>query len=75
MGKPLIFDLLDDGEYVPERVQRMRYNTCLDCPNYYKPTGQCKLCWCFMSLKTKLKNAYCEEESEEYPNGRWQKVA
>ena len=74
MRKPLIFELFDPEQHVDSRVQRMRYNICLTCPNYIEKIGMCKLCFCIMSQKTKLKNAYCEEESKEFPNGRWQKV-
>jgi len=36
-----------------------RIKICKTCPNYIHFTGQCKKCWCFMSIKAKLKNSKC----------------
>jgi len=44
----------------------VRFNVCLACPRFFKPTGQCKECGCFMRIKTRLKFAEC-------PIGKWGK--
>lgn len=69
----IVEEVFDPSKHVDERTQRIRLNKCMGCEHYRKWSGQCKLCWCFMAIKTGLKSKYCEEVSEEYPNGRWQK--
>ena len=39
-----------------------RYNICKECPNLNKKWKVCKVCNCFMPLKTKLRWAECPEE-------------
>ena len=41
-----------------------RLNICKECPRFFKPTGTCKECGCFMRVKTRLKSASC-------PIGKW----
>ena len=41
-----------------------RLDICRSCPRYFNPTGTCKECGCFMTLKTRLKSAEC-------PIGKW----
>jgi len=71
----IIRELNDPKYHVDARTQRMRLNHCMNCEHYRKLTGQCKLCECFMALKTQLKSMDCELRSAEYPQGKWQKVA
>jgi hypothetical protein len=63
-----ISDLLDKKKYVDIETRRKRINVCINCPtdNYYEPTKQCKLCFCFIRQKAKLKKEY-----EDCPNGHW----
>jgi hypothetical protein len=52
-----IFDpekIADDPEFAKKRLE-----ICKACPELIKLTSQCKKCGCFMTLKTKLKEATC----------------
>lgn len=42
----------------------MRMSLCLDCPELFKPSKQCKQCGCFMEIKTKIDSSKC-------PLGKW----
>ncbi len=65
LGETRPWDLLDPSvERVTEDVAEERYSICLGCPELLKLTKQCKKCGCFMSVKTRLKNASC-------PIGKW----
>jgi len=65
LGETRPWDLLDPSvERVTENVAEERYSICLGCPELLKLTKQCKKCGCFMSVKTRLKNASC-------PVGKW----
>ena len=65
LGETRPWDLLDPSvERVTDNVAEERYSTCLGCPELLKLTKQCKKCGCFMSVKTRLKNASC-------PIGKW----
>ena len=69
----VIQEVFDPTKHVAPRVQRMRLAKCMGCEHRIKLTNQCDLCWCFMSIKTRLKSKDCELRSEEYPEGKWQK--
>ena len=47
-----------------EELGQYRLEICQACPEYRQKTHQCKLCGCFMKLKTTLENAKC-------PIGKW----
>jgi hypothetical protein len=47
-------------------VAAERFAICKSCPELL-PTGNCRECGCFMSLKVKLPNAFC-------PLHKWEKV-
>lgn len=49
---------------VEEEVQKIRYDICQKCPELRKSTKQCKICHCFMPVKTRVLNAEC-------PLGKW----
>jgi len=59
-----ITDLLDKDKYVDTQTRRIRINRCESCPEYFSPTKQCKICYCFIRAKTHLKTEQC-------PDGRW----
>lgn len=44
---------------VSPKVQEMRFSTCLSCEKLYKPTDTCKVCGCFMRVKTWIPNVSC----------------
>jgi len=41
-----------------------RIKMCEECEKFFPPTRQCKVCFCFMDIKTKMKNKTC-------PEGKW----
>jgi hypothetical protein len=53
-------------EKVETIIAKERMDICNACPELL-PTGNCKKCGCFMSLKTKLPHAFC-------PLNKWDKV-
>ena len=53
--------------FVSNEVYEDRLSICKDCVYYFKPTGTCKRCLCFMKLKCRLAPVEC-------PQGYWQKT-
>jgi hypothetical protein len=53
--------------FVPTDVYEDRIAICKSCVYYFKPTGTCKRCLCFMKLKCRLAPMEC-------PQGFWQKT-
>jgi hypothetical protein len=51
-------------EYTSDEEESTRYSLCMECPEFIKPTTQCKQCGCIMKAKVKLKYATC-------PIGKW----
>ena len=49
---------------VPNSVYRKRISICEECEHYFRPTMQCKICKCFMFMKSKVINTTC-------PTGKW----
>lgn len=43
----------------PEEVQEERIAVCQTCEYYFKPTGQCKKCGCFVKIKASLAPFAC----------------
>ncbi len=43
---------------------RKRYKICEECEEFRRLTGQCKLCNCFMRIKTRFSFSDC-------PLGKW----
>lgn len=58
----------DFGNYLKKKIvsddTESRWAACQACEYFFKPTGTCKKCGCFMKLKTKIKAASC-------PIGKW----
>lgn len=44
---------------VSEETQQYRYNICRDCDKLYKLTDTCKVCGCFMKVKTWMPQQSC----------------
>ena len=44
---------------VEPEVQKQRMDICLACDKLYKPTSSCKLCGCFMQVKTWMPDQNC----------------
>lgn len=53
---------------IPDKVdsetQKKRFDICLACDKIFMPTHTCKVCKCFMRIKTWMPNAKC-------PIGKW----
>jgi Family of unknown function (DUF6171) len=49
-------------KWVDEETGNKRFEICKSCPELFAPTAQCKLCGCFMRLKTKMESAKCPLE-------------
>ena len=47
--------------FVPKEIYEERIAICKDCVYYFSPTGNCKRCGCFMSLKARLTPASCPQ--------------
>tara|TARA_R110000824_G_scaffold260351_1_gene449000 strand:+ start:1355 stop:1768 length:414 start_codon:yes stop_codon:yes gene_type:complete len=45
--------------FVPDNIYEDRIAICKSCEFYFKPTGNCKICKCFMSLKARLAPLSC----------------
>ena len=53
--------------FVKDNVYQDRLAICNDCVYYFKPTGSCKVCLCFMSIKARI-------GSQECPQKYWSKT-
>jgi hypothetical protein len=42
-----------------EELSKARLSVCEDCEFFAHMTRQCRHCWCFMDLKSKILNAHC----------------
>jgi len=47
--------------FVPNKVYEERLEICRECVYYFKPTGNCKRCMCFMKIKARLAPASCPQ--------------
>ena len=61
--------------FTSDEVYNDRLLICKECIYYYKPTGQCKRCLCFMKIKARIAPMACPEKywnkttSIELPKG------
>ena len=53
--------------FVTNEIRRERLNLCKGCEHYFKPTGNCLKCGCFMRVKTSLSFTEC-------PIGLWESI-
>ena len=60
--KGFLSRILVDAEIIDSRLSE-----CESCEHLFKPTRNCKLCYCFVDAKTKLKGQSC-------PAGKWSAV-
>jgi hypothetical protein len=47
--------------FVTDEVYKDRIAICKECIYYFKPTGNCKRCMCFMKLKARIAPASCPQ--------------
>jgi hypothetical protein len=50
--------------FAPDEVYKKRIALCKKCDFYFKPTGSCKICGCFMKIKARISMMDC-------PNKYW----
>lgn len=50
-----------NGQAPKKTLSIVRVNICEKCEFMLKATRQCKVCWCFIDLKTKLVDSECPE--------------
>ena len=48
--------------FTTDEVYKDRLDICRSCIYYFKPTGQCKRCLCFMKIKARLAPMACPEK-------------
>jgi len=48
--------------FVPNDVYEDRIAICKECIYYFKPTGTCKDCGCFMKIKARLAPMSCSQK-------------
>ena len=48
--------------FTSDEIYKDRLSICKDCIYYFKPTGQCKRCLCFMKIKARLAPMACPEK-------------
>tara|TARA_R110002020_G_scaffold2721_4_gene12792 strand:- start:409 stop:813 length:405 start_codon:yes stop_codon:yes gene_type:complete len=53
--------------FVPNEIYKERIAICKSCVYYFKLTGSCKVCKCFMKVKSRIAPMEC-------PQGYWQKT-
>ena len=53
--------------FVSDEIYEERLAICKECVYYFKPTGNCKRCLCFMKLKARI-------SSQECPQKYWSKT-
>jgi len=51
--------------FVPNNIYQDRISICRDCVFYFKPTGTCKDCGCFMKIKARLAPMECSQKKWE----------
>ena len=51
--------------FVPNEVYEDRIAICKSCIYYFKPTGTCKDCGCFMKIKARLAPMGCSQKKWE----------
>lgn len=52
--------------FATSEVYKERIQICKNCSYYFKLTGNCKVCGCFMKVKSRIGSMYC-------PKGKWDK--
>tara|TARA_R110001632_G_scaffold48922_2_gene123071 strand:- start:1893 stop:2306 length:414 start_codon:yes stop_codon:yes gene_type:complete len=48
--------------FVSEKEYKKRIKICKSCDYYFKPTGTCKVCMCFMKIKSRIAVMECPEQ-------------
>ena len=48
--------------FVSDEVYKDRLDICKGCDYYFRPTGSCKICLCFMSIKARISLMECPQK-------------
>jgi len=48
--------------FVSDEVYKDRLDICKGCDYYFRPTGSCKVCLCFMSIKARISLMECPQK-------------
>jgi len=48
--------------FVSDEVYKDRIDICKGCDYYFRPTGSCKICLCFMSIKARISLMECPQK-------------
>ena len=48
--------------FVSDKIYEERLTICKECIYYFKPTGTCKRCLCFMKIKARLAPMACPQK-------------
>jgi NAD-dependent dihydropyrimidine dehydrogenase PreA subunit len=48
--------------FVPQEIYQDRIKICKECVYYFKPSGQCKRCLCFMKIKARISTQECPQK-------------
>jgi len=48
--------------FVKDEVYQERIALCRECVYYFKPTGNCKICGCFMKIKSRISSMSCPKK-------------
>ena len=48
--------------FVNKKTYKERLDICRGCEHYFKPTGNCKVCGCFMRIKASIGVMECPKE-------------
>ena len=57
--------------FCDEERRTERYNICKECEHFRAVTKQCKLCSCFMPIKTKMLESTCPINKWSSPFSSW----
>lgn len=55
MLKKIIRGLLEEEALNNPKLERSRLNTCKQCPHYNAGKMKCRICTCYMDIKTAMK--------------------
>ena len=48
--------------FVNKKIYKERLDICKKCDHYFKPTGNCGICGCFMRIKASISVMECPKE-------------
>ena len=52
--------------FVNKEIYKARLEVCRDCEHYFKHTGSCKICGCFMRIKASISLMECADNPKKW---------